>query len=133
MKKYLFLLLAFAAVSCFPDDDVKPAEFEYVGIRTVGVAASTTEDGGATVNIPVHFGGSIENPASFTVNYTVTGGTYGTDYTIVNGTSATGTVTIPAGKTGIETIGLIGIKAVPNLVKQPNVVLTITIDEASTG
>lgn len=133
MKKYILLLVVWVAFSCTPDDSVDSATHNYAGIRISGLASSILEDAGAAVQIPVYFGGEIENPESFTVSYTITGGVYGDDYTVVGGTGATGSVTVPAGATGSTARGLIQVLPVADLEEEDDVTLKITLNETSNG
>lgn len=134
MKKYIYLSLIVLAAACMPDDEYNSAKYEYAGIRTTGVATSIAEDATGTVKIPVYYGGELNNGSSFTVDYTITGGTYGTDYTVVGGTSATGSVTVATGATGTEAFGVIEIKPVADFITESNVALTVTLaDKSSNG
>ena len=121
-----------AGFACTPDDTYKSAKYEYAGIRVIGLPASIAEDNGK-ISIPVHYGGELTNSQSFTVSYTVTGGTYGTDYTIVGQSSANGTVSVGSGQTGTEAMGVIEIVPVADFATESNVPLTVTLNEASNG
>ena len=134
MKKLIFFLaLSFLAFNCAEDESFNAAEREYAGIRTTGVTTSLPEDGGGTFTVPIYYGGKTENGSAFTVSYAVTGATYGTDYTIVGGTAATGTVTVPVGATGTVAFVNLQLKPVANFITQANKLLTITLTEAAGG
>ncbi len=126
MKKYIFLWALIAAISCSPDNSYKPATHEWVGIKKP-TKLTTTEDSGVPITMNLYTGGELTNAASFDVPYTITGGTYGTDYTVVGGSSASGTVTIPAGDLGTVAFNTIKITPVANSVKEANKVLTVTL------
>lgn len=132
MKKYLVILLAWMmVVSCTPDDSTDPVKYHYVGIKKNGLATTTSEDGGV-FNIPVYFGGELVNDQSFEVGFTVTGGTYGTDYTIVGASSESGTVTISAGDLG-SALGNIGILPTVDYDNESDFGLTVTLTSAPEG
>lgn len=133
MKKYLIILSLIVGFACTPDDDYNSADYDYVGIRTTGLPASVGEDSDVTVTIPVYYGGQLTNGSAITVNYTVSGGAYGTDYTIEGGTSENGSVSVAAGNTGSDAMGTIKIKPVKDFVTESNVRLTVTLVDASNG
>jgi len=126
MKKYIFLWALIAVISCSPDNSYKTASHDYVGIKKP-TKLTTTEDSGVPITMNLYTGGELTNAASFDVPYTITGATYGTDYTVVGGSSATGTVTIPAGDLSTVAFNTIKIMPVANAVKQANKVLTVTL------
>jgi hypothetical protein len=124
------MLLLVAACN---NDTYGPTIHEYAGIDTSSIPVSVTEDSGEQVSIPVVYGGTLSNPTAFTVNYKIEGGVYGTDYTVVGGSSASGTVSIPAGATGDKAVGDFKIVPVADTKTEPNVELTITLVDASNG
>ncbi len=135
MKKILSILLfslLFVVIAC-NDDDYAPATYEYAAIESSDVPESISEDAGTSVAIPVVYGGKLSNPSSFTVNYSITGGTYGVDYTVVGGSSSAGSITVPAGATGTEAIGNIEILPTADLETEASVLLTITLESTSNG
>ncbi|MEO8474476.1 MAG: hypothetical protein ABI477_19900 [Chryseolinea sp.] len=132
MKKIITILSLCAmlfAVAC-NDDDYGPTIYEYAAINSADTPESATEDDADGISIPVVYGGRLSNPSSFTVNYSITGGTYGTDYTVVDGNGASGSVTIPAGADPETAIQIIG---VPDLDLEDNVELTVTLSATSNG
>lgn len=133
MKKYFFILLVVLGFACTPDDDYRSATYHWIGIKTQDLPTSFSEGSVDGVSIPIVFGGEVSNASPITVNYTVTGGTYGTDYTVVGGSSANGTVTIPAGAAGTEAVGIIQIVPVGDFDTESNVDLVVTIESASNG
>lgn len=135
MKKLLSIFslsLLLLIVSC-KDESYGPTIYEFATIDTSDIPESVAEDSDETVTIPIVYGGTLSNATTFTVNYKIEGGTYGTDYVVVGGSAATGSVSIPAGTTGDKAVGLIEIKPVADLKAEDNVELTITLVDASNG
>jgi hypothetical protein len=129
MKKYIWsMIVALAAIAC-ADEDYNSAFREFAGIKSVGLASSITEDQGE-ISIPVLYGGNLNNAAPFNVNYEITGGTYGEDYTVEGGSSSTGTVSIAPGKTGTEAVGHIVINGVQDFDTEENVTLNVKLTSA---
>jgi hypothetical protein len=116
--------------ACTPDDSVAPLKYEYVGVRPQAI---TRLEGAGTFSVDVFYGGTLENPSGFTVDYIVSGGTYGADYTIVGAAGPSGTVTIPAGAAGSEAVGKIMIVPDEDAVQEPSVNLVVTISNSSNG
>ncbi len=132
MKKYILLALtAITAIACV-DNDFEPASREYVGFRLQGVPTTVAENS-AGITIPLYYGGDFENDRTITVNYEVSGGNYGADYTIVGGSAASGSITIPAGTTWKDAISNLVIKGVPDFNNEPNVPLTVALTSADDG
>lgn len=123
-------MFALIVGACSPDNSVAPAEYEYVGIKAPS-KSSTLEDSGVAISLSIYYGGKLSNSSSFTVPYTITGGTYGSDYTVVGGTSSSGVVTIAAGDAGKVAFGKVDIKPVADIVKESNVKLTLTLGTPS--
>jgi hypothetical protein len=129
MKKLIYsLLILFSAFAC-ADDEFNSAFREYAGIKPTDLPTSIPEDSG-TISIPVFYGGNLTNDQPFAVSYTVTGGVYGTDYTIDGGSSANGTVTIIAGAAGTVAKGIIKIIPKADFITESNVTLTVTLTSA---
>jgi hypothetical protein len=134
MKNLIYIIALSVLISgCLPDRDFPDHNLEYVGIPLQGVTNTVLEDSPSPLSVPVVFGGALQNEQSFTVNYSVTGGVYGTDYTIVDGASANGTVTIPSGVTGTVARATIQIQPIANSTTNSNKVLTVTLLETSAG
>lgn len=133
MKKYIYVLMIFVGFACTPDNDYRSAKYHWVGIRSQDVPTVMSEGSIEGISIPVVFGGEISNSSAFTVNYTVTGGTYGEDYTIVGGSSANGQVSVATGAAGTDAVGTIQIVPVNDFETEENVGLTVTLGEASNG
>lgn len=132
MKKYIFTaVVALTAFACNNNDTFESAFRQYVGINSVGLSKSIGEDDGS-VTIPVKFGGDFKNASAITVAYTVSGGTYGTDYTIDGGSGASGTVTIPAGELA-DAKATIKIVPVADFITEEDVPLTVTITSVTGG
>ena len=74
----------------------------------------------------------MENAESFTVPFTVTGGTFGEDYTIAGQTSSSGTISIPPGTTGTAA-SEIRLTPIGDQILEDDVVLTISLGEPSNG
>lgn len=135
MKKIISIFslsLLLFATAC-NDDDYGPTTYEYAAINASAIPESISEDAGTSLTIPVVYGGKLANPSSFTVNYKISGGTYGTDYTIIGGSSSTGSVTIPAGATGTDAIGNIEILPTADFDTESSVELTVTLEGTSNG
>lgn len=133
MKKLLNILsvsVMLVAFACNDDDDYGPAVYEYAAIDASNVVDEANEDSEDGVSIPVTYGGRISNPSSFTVSYTITGGTYGTDYTVTGGTGSSGSITIPAGSDPVGTLQILG---VPDNVEEDAVSLNVTFSTTSNG
>jgi len=128
MKKILyFAMIVVGALACTPDNDYDTAFWDYVGIVTQNIPKTAYEDAG-TVSIPVGYGNRPTSDKAYTVNYKVTGGTYGADYTVEGSTNGSGTVTVPAGQSGKETIGYIKIKPIADFDIEKDVPITITLE-----
>jgi len=132
MKKYILALIVGVIAFACADDDYESAFREYVGIKPTGVPTNVSENS-AGITIPLVYGGNLKNDRPITVNWEVTGGTYGTDYTVVGASASTGTVSIPAGTTFTEAISSIVIKGVPDFKNEPDVPLTFTLKSADDG
>jgi hypothetical protein len=129
MRKYIWsMIVALAAVAC-AEEDYNSAFREFAGINTAGLVTSISEDVGE-ISIPVLYGGNLNNASTFNVNYEITGGTYGEDYTVEGGSSSTGTVSIAPGQTGSEAIGHIVINGVQDFDTEENVILTVKLTSA---
>jgi hypothetical protein len=129
MKKYIWSIIVALAVAACAEEDYNSAFREFAGINSAGLITNISEDVGE-ISIPVLYGGNLNNASTFNVNYEITGGTYGEDYTVVGGSSSTGTVAIAPGKTGTEAIGRIVISGVPDFDTEENVVLTVKLTSA---
>lgn len=132
MKKYIWMLIVAVIASACADDDYNTAFREFVGIRTTGVPANVSENS-AGITIPVLYGGTAKNSRPVTVNWEVTGGTYGTDYTVVGATGPAGTVVVPAGTTWTEAINQIVIQGIADFDNEEDVPLTLTLTSADNG
>gem|GEM_PF-4383636 len=129
MKKYIWtLLVAVVAFAC-ADEDYESATREYVGINNAGLVTSVAENS-AGISIPLYYGGDFVNSRPVTVTYEITGGTYGTDYTVVDGTGATGTIVIPTGTPFKDALKKLVVKGVPDFDNEPDVHLVLTLKSA---
>jgi len=125
------LILGGLIAACTPDDSVKSAKYHWVGIRSQSVDDAFSEGNEDGIEIPVVFGGEVTNDQAFTVSYTITGGTYGEDYTVVGGSGASGQVSVPTGAAGTAAVGVINIVPVIDYDVEDDVVLTVTLGTAS--
>jgi hypothetical protein len=128
MKKILyFAMIVLGALACTPDNDYNGAFWDYVGIVSQNIPKTAYEDAGA-VSIPIGYGNRPTTDKAYTVNYKVTGGTYGADYTVEGSADGSGTVTVPAGQSGKQTIGFIKIVPIKDLDIEKDVPITITLE-----
>jgi len=128
MKKILyFAMIVLGALACTPDNDYHSAFRDYVGIVTQSIPSVAYEDAGV-VTIPVGYGNRPTSDKEYKVNYKVTGGKYGADYTVEGSTNGSGTVTVPAGQSGKQTIGLIKITPIPDLVREDSINITVDLE-----
>jgi hypothetical protein len=129
MKKIFYsaaLVLALAACS---DEDYNSAFREYAGIKTTGIPTAPVAEGTKVV-VTVGYGGQVTNATSRTISYKITGGEYGTDYTVVGGTGATGTVTIPEGPTKDAKVTF-EVQSLHDFIEEDDITLTIEITDAA--
>lgn len=122
-------MIVLAALACTPDKDYDGAFWDYVGIVTQSVPKTAYEDAG-TVSIPVGYGNRPTSDKEYNVSYKVTGGTYGADYTVEGSNNGVGTVTVPAGQSGKQTIGFIKITPIADLINEKPVAITISLESA---
>ena len=130
MKKIVFSLTILLAAFACSDQDYSTPYRDYVGINVKTVSAVTFPEDNGAISVPVHYGG-LKSKESITVNYTITGGTYGVDYTVEGGSSSTGTVTVTKTDQNNDAVGFIKILPVADFVIEPNVPLTVTLNSAS--
>jgi len=130
MKKILyFAMIVLGALACTPDKDYQSGYWDYVGILVQDIPETAYEDDGP-IEIPVLYGNRPTSDKAYTVHYKVTGGTYGSDYTVEGSTNGVGTVVVPAGQAGKAAIGIIKIVPIADLITEKDVPITITLESA---
>jgi len=136
MKKILYsAMMVCGVLACTPDRDYETAYRKYVGINTTALKATAIpEDGGGKFEIDVAYGepDPTGKKPGISVSYEITGGTYGTDYTLEGGSGAKGTIQIPEGEAG-KTFGKLFIKPIADEISEADVKLTVTLTSGPEG